>query len=120
MRSFSSVRGALLAAVLVGVTGCTVYQVAPGTPVAMPSVFDRSSSAAVGAMQDQGVQIDVEDRAGGVIRGRRCGIDVAASVRTQADGSGSVRVQFDSSGATAQDPTLLHRISSADDRRMGR
>jgi len=118
MRSFSSVRGALLAAVLVGVTGCTVYQVAPGTPVAMPSVFDRSSSAAVGAMQDQGVQIDVEDRAGGVIRGRRCGIDVAASVRTQADGS--VRVQFDSSGATAQDPTLLHRISSADDRRMGR
>jgi hypothetical protein len=55
-----------------------------------------------------------------VIRGRRCGIDVAASVRTQADGSGSVRVQFDSSGATAQDPTLLHRISSADDRRMGR
>jgi hypothetical protein len=31
----------------------------------MPSVFDRSSSAAVGAMQDQGVQIDVEDRAGG-------------------------------------------------------
>jgi len=84
----------------------------------MPSVFDRSSSAAVGAMQDQGVQIDVEDRAGGVIRGRRCGIDVAASVRTQADGS--VRVQFDSSGATEQDPTLLHRISSADDRRMGR
>ena len=84
----------------------------------MPSVFDRSSSAAVGAMQDQGVQIDVEDRAGGVIRGRRCGIDVAASVRTQADGS--VRVQFDSSGATALDPTLLHRISSADDRRMGR
>lgn len=118
MRSFSSVRGALLAAVLVGVTGCTVYQVAPGTPVAMPSVFDRSSSAAVGAMQDQGVQIDVEDRAGGVICGRRCGIDVAASVRTQADGS--VRVQFVSSGPTAQDPTLLHRISSADDRRMGR
>jgi GH25 family lysozyme M1 (1,4-beta-N-acetylmuramidase) len=64
------------------------------------------------------VQITSEDRANGVIRGRRGRIDVSANVRTQADGS--VRVQFNTAGATAQDPTLIDRISRAYDQRMGR
>lgn len=109
----------LLAAAAALLAGCTVYQVAPVAfaPVP-PTSFDRSWSAAAGALEDQGVQITAEDRASGVIRGRRGGIDVTANVRTQADGS--VRVQFDTAGATAQDPGLIDRISRAYDRQMGR
>ena len=119
MRPMRVFRGALLAGSILGAAGCTVYEVAPGTYVtSQPPVFDRSWNAAVGAFRDQGVDISVEDRASGTIRGQRGGIDVMATVRTQADGS--VRVQFDSSGATAQDPGLIQRISSAYDRRMGR
>jgi hypothetical protein len=108
--------GATLAA---GVAGCTVYQVAPGvyspTP---PGAFDRSWEAARLALLDQGVQVSLEDRAAGLIVGRRGGIDLTASVRTQADGS--VRVQFDTKGATAQDPGLIDRVSRSYDARMGR
>ena len=119
MRPMHAFRGALLAATILGAAGCYVYEMAPGTYVAAPPpVFDRSWNAAVGAFRDQGVEISVEDRPSGVIRGRRGGIDVTASVRSQADGS--VRVQFDSSGATAQDPALLQRVSSSYERRMGR
>ena len=118
MRSTSLLGRGLVAAVLVSSAACTYY-VPPGATVAtVPASFDRSWSAAVGAMQDQGVDIAVEDRASGMIRGRRGGIDITANVRSQADGS--VRVQFDSSGATAQDPALLQRISTSYDRRMGR
>lgn len=117
MRSMGSVRGVLVAAILVGVAGC-VYQVVPATYSVPPPVFDRSWNAAVGALQDQGVQIVLADRPNGMLRGQRGGIDVTASVRSQADGS--VRVQFDTAGATAQDPTLVQRISDAYDRRMGR
>jgi len=107
------------AAIAAGVAGCTVYQVAPGvySPVP-PTSFDRSWEAVRLALQDQGVQVMGEDRANGVISGRRGGIDVTASVRSQADGS--VRVQFDTKGATAQDPGLIDRISRSYDTRMGR
>jgi hypothetical protein len=106
-----------LAAVLLA--GCTVYEVGPGVYApAPPATFDRSWNAVAGAFEDQGVQITGEDRNAGVIRGRRGGIDVAANVRTQADGS--VRVEFNTSGATGQDPALINRISSSYDRRMGR
>lgn len=99
--------------------GCTVYQVGPATYApAPPTGFDRSWNAAAGALQDQGVQITAEDRAAGVIRGRRGGIDVTANVRTQADGS--VRVEFNTGGATGQDPQLIDRISRSYDVRMGR
>ncbi len=101
------------------VAGCTVYQVGPATYAPAPATsFDRSWSAAAGALADQGVQITAEDRANGVIRGRRGGIDVTANVRTQADGG--VRVQFDTAGATAQDPDLINRVSNSYERRMGR
>jgi hypothetical protein len=109
--------GCLLAAALVA--GCTVYEVAPGVFVtSAPTPFDRSWSAAVGAFEDQGVRITSQDRGTGQVRGTRDGIDVLASVRTQADGS--VRVEFNTSGATARDPTLIDRISRAYDRLMGR
>jgi len=99
--------------------GCTVYQVAPGVYAPAPaSGFDRSWNAALGAFADQGVAILAEDRASGVLRGRRGGIDVTANVRTQADGS--VRVEFNTSGSTAQDPQLINRVSQSYDYRMGR
>jgi hypothetical protein len=98
---------------------CTVYQTAPGVYSPYPpSSFDRSWSAVVGAFADQGVRVVTEDRAAGVVRGTRDGIDIAANVRTQADGS--VRVEFSTSGATARDPELINRVSRAYDRLMGR
>jgi hypothetical protein len=110
---------ALPRAVVATLGACTVYQVGPQeySPYP-PNTFERSWSAARGAFQDQGVEVVLEDRSTGTIRGRRGGIEVVASVRAQADGS--VRVQFDASGATAQDPTLLQRVSRAYDVRMGR
>ncbi len=105
------------AAALLG--GCTVYQVAPGVYAPAPaSAFDRSWNAAQGAFADQGVAMLSEDRAAGVLRGRRGGIDVTANVRTQADGS--VRVEFNTSGSTGQDPQLINRVSQSYDNRMGR
>ena len=99
--------------------GCTYYQTAPGTVVTTPaSSFDRSWAAVIGALQDQGVQITSEDRGAGIVRGTRNGINVTASVRTQADGS--VRVEFNTAGATERDPALIDRISQSYDRRMGR
>ena len=109
--------GCLLGVALVA--GCTYYEVAPGVyTAAQPASFDRSWSAAVGAFQDQGVQITSQDRGAGQVRGTRDGIDVVANVRTQADGS--VRVEFRTVGATTVDPQLIERISSAYDRLMGR
>jgi hypothetical protein len=105
------------AAVLI--SGCTYYQTAPGTYVSAPvSGFDRSWSAAVGALQDQGVRITSEDRSAGIVRGARDGITVTADVRTQADGS--VRVEFNTAGATRRDPALIDRITQSYNRRMGR
>jgi hypothetical protein len=110
---------ALPLAVASALGACTVYQVGPQeySPYP-PNTFERSWSAARGAFQDQGVEVLQEDRASGTIRGRRGGIEVIAGVRPQADGS--VRVQFDATGASAQDPTLLQRVSRSYDVRMGR
>ena len=74
--------------------------------------------AAIGALRDQGVQITIEDRSAGIVRGTRNGINVTANLRTQADGS--VRVEFNTSGATERDPALIDRISQSYNRRMGR
>src|SRR5262245_54062110 len=97
--------------------GCTVYQpvpvYAPG-----PASFDRSWNAALGAMDDVGVQITSADRTTGLIQGIKDSFAVTSSVRMQADGS--VRVEFNATGPTTLDPTLSARISSACDRRMGR
>jgi len=110
----------LASCALLALWGCTYY-VPAGAPVRGysapgPSSFDRSFSAAAGAMRDQGLGITVEDRASGTIVGKAGNGTVTANLRTQADGS--VRVQFSSSGAVEQG--LIERVSSSYDRHMGR
>ena len=118
-RTMKQATGILAAMAMAAIAGCTYYEVAPGTySTSVPSKFDRSWAAAINSFQDQGVQITDQDRDAGLLRGTREGIDVLATIRTQADGS--VRVQFDVTGATVRDPTLVDRISRAYDRFMGR
>lgn len=106
-----------LAVALLG--GCTYYQSAPGVYTSSPvSSFDRSWGAVQAAFADQSIPITREDRAAGMLSGARDGINVLASVRTQADGS--VRVEFNTSGATARDPDLINRVIAAYNRNMGR
>lgn len=101
-----------------GLGGCVVYEPVPASYPSVPSNFDRAWNAALGAVQDAGVQVTSSDPATGLIRGTKDGIDVTVSVARQADRS--VRVQFDSRGATERDPGLGNRFSQAYDRRMGR
>ncbi len=109
-----------LAAILI--SGCTYYQPVPApavyTTVNKTSKFDQSWSAVVGALADQGVRINVQDRGAGVIQGTRKDIEVTGNIRTQADGR--VRVEFNTSGATKSDPTLIERITRSYNGRMGR
>jgi hypothetical protein len=79
--------------------------------------YDRSWSAAVGAMMDQGLTITQEDRGAGVIRGQRGSTTVTARVSTRPDGS--IEVKFDSSAA-GSDTGLIYGVSEAYERRMGR
>jgi hypothetical protein len=117
-----SVKPLMLAFVASLLAGCTYYVAQPGAYVSAPpspmARFDRSWSAAVGALGDQGVRITSEDRDAGIVEGSRDGIGVVARVRTLADGS--VRVEFNTSGAAVRDPGLIDRISRAYDVRMGR
>jgi hypothetical protein len=100
-------------------TACVVYEPYPyGAPPPGPSAFDRSWNAALGAMSDQGVQVNVQDRATGRIEGKRGAITMRSNVVTQADGK--VRVEFNASGSLSEDPSLPDRVSRAYDARMGR
>jgi hypothetical protein len=101
---------------LIALSACAYYPVPAGTVVMTPASYDRSFSAAAGAMRDEGLTLTVQDPANGSIAGQLGNSTVTASVRQQSDGS--VRVQFNTSDA--QDPTLLDRISRSYDRRMGR
>jgi hypothetical protein len=105
---------AVSCAAALGTMGCAYY----GYPVAVsaPASFERSFSAAAGAMRDQGLTLSVEDRSSGTIVGSIGAGSVTANVRQQADGS--VRVQFDATGA--RDPALIERVSRSYDSRMGR
>ena len=107
----------LILALVFGLGGCVYYEPVPAYPAA-PSNYDRAWNAALGAVQDAGVQVNVSDPAIGIIRGTRDGIEVTVSVMRQPDRS--VRVQFDTRGATERDPGLSNRFSQAYDRRMGR
>lgn len=99
----------------VALSACTYY--VPTTVPGAPASFDRSFSAASGAMRDLGLAVTVEDRsAGRVVGAASAGGTVTASVRPQADGS--VRVQFDSQDL--RDSTLLDRVVRAYEARMGR
>ena len=93
---------------------CVVYEPAP---YQAPSTYDRAWAAAIGAMQDQGVAINEQDRAAGVLRGTRAAAGVTAVVRTRPDGR--VQVEFNATG-TSSDPGLVDRISDSYNRRMGR
>jgi len=97
--------------------GCVVYEPVP-VQVPGPASFDRAWSAALGGVQDAGIQVTSSDPATGLIRGTKDGIDVTVVVARQADGS--VRVQFDAKGPTQRDPGLANRFAQAYDRRMGR
>lgn len=109
-----------------GLAGCAAEEPQPPPPpppkpvpyYVPQSTFDRAWNAAQGAVQDAGVQLSSVDRATGLMRGSKDGIDVTVSVVRQADGS--VRVQFNSKGQTERDPGLADRFSKAYDRRMGR
>ena len=101
----------------VALAGCASNEPAP-VPVPVPSTFDRSWSAAVSAVQDEGVRITSEDRGSGVIRGVRNDQEVTLNLRSQADGS--VRIEIGARGPKGADPGLAGRISRAYDRRMGR
>ena len=98
-----------------GLSGCVVYE---PVPVASPSKFDRAWNAALGAVQDAGVQITSAEPSTGVIRGTKDGIDVNTLVVRQSDGG--ARVQFETKGPTHNDPGLSNRFSQAYERRMGR
>jgi hypothetical protein len=106
----------LILALALGLGGCVYYEPVPA--YAPPSNYDRAWSAALGAVQDAGIQVMSSDPAIGLIRGSKDGIDATVSVVRQADRS--VRVQFDARGATERDPGLSNRFSQAYDRRMGR
>jgi hypothetical protein len=103
-----------LVAAALPLAGCVVYEPAP---YAAPSTYDRAWAAAIGAMQDEGVSIQEQDRASGVVRGTRGPIGVSAVVRTRADNR--VQVEFNTTG-TASDGGLVDRISASYERRMGR
>ena len=99
----------------VALSACTYY--VPTTVPGAPASFDRSFSAASGAMRDQGLAITVEDRsAGRIVGAASAGGTVGANVRSQADGS--VRVQFDSQDL--RDAGLLDRVVRSYEARMGR
>jgi len=101
-------------------SGCTYYQPAPVVYASAVKIskFDRSWSALVGALADQGVRITAQDRGAGIVQGNREGINVTGNIRTQADGS--VRIEFNTSGATKRDPALIERITRSYNGRMGR
>jgi hypothetical protein len=98
--------------------GCVVYEPVPVSQPTVQQRFDRSWSAAAGAMSDEGVAITAQDRGAGVIRGTRGGALVTASVQTLADGR--IQVKFDAAGPSGTDTAFVHRLSDSYDRRMGR
>ena len=107
----------VLAAVAALSGGCVVYEPVP-VGVSMQERFDRSWAAATGAMYDQGLAIDTQDRARGIVRGSRGGVVITGTLETMADGS--IQVRFQDSGARSNDPKLIHRVSESYERRMGR
>jgi len=113
-------RLAALAFLLSLLGGCYVYDpyYHPYGYQAPPPKFDQAWNAAVGAFVDQGVEILTQDRANGVLTGRRGGVNVNARLAQQADGS--VRVELNAGGNLSEDPGLPDRVSRSYDARMGR
>jgi hypothetical protein len=104
---------ALLSTVLLA--GCVVYEPYPGYYYG-GSNFDRAWNAALGGVQDAGMQVLSAEPSSGIIRGAGNGGDAVVRVARQADGS--VRVHFDARGPEQRE--LAERFSQAYERRMGR
>ena len=97
--------------------GCAGYQDRwPG--YAATSTVDRAWTAALGALEEVGVQVTSSERSTGQIRGTRNGMNVAVSVIRRADGR--TRVQFAVKEAKERDPELPGRFLEAYERRMDR
>jgi len=112
----SWLRVVLVAVLAAGpLAGCVVYEPYPGYYHG-GSNFDRAWNAALGGVQDAGVQVASAEPSTGLIRGSADGGDVVVTVARQADGS--VRVHFDAKGPAQRE--LADRFSRAYDRRMGR
>lgn len=105
-----------LAFVVASLFGCAASP--PEGAYSATSTADRAWSAALGALDEVGVQVTSSDRSAGRIRGTRNGVEVAISVIRQPDGR--TRVQFDAKGAKARDPELPGRFLEAYERRMER
>lgn len=101
--------------------GCYYPPPYPSTPVktgpTLQQRFDQSWAAAMGAMGDQGLTIDQQDRGAGVIRGSRDGIAITITLKTRADET--IQVEFTQAGATSNDPDLMTRVSKSYQRRIG-
>jgi hypothetical protein len=79
------------AAMLLG-SACTYYQAPPPSYPAppSPSTFDRAWDAAVGAAYDEGVQVTVQDRGSGLIRGTKGNTNVVFGRDMQYQPAGSL------------------------------
>ena len=115
----SLIRVVAVAVLLSLLGGCYVYDpYYPYPHQAPPPKFDQAWAATLGAFVDQGVEIQQQDKANGVVTGRRGGVNINARLVTQADGR--VRVEINAGGNLSEDPGLPDRVSRSYDARMGR
>jgi hypothetical protein len=96
--------------VVLGLSGCVSYP--PPDPV------EVSFNAALGALQDVGLNVVTADRATGTLRGARGDVEGVIQVAMRNDGR--VGVQINARDPANRDPGLVDRITAAYNRRMGR
>jgi hypothetical protein len=107
-----------LACVLIGGCAYPYYPYYAPTGATLPADFDRSWDAALGALNDTGVQVTRADRSQGRITGSKAGAAVTVDLQPQADKS--LKVAFSAPDSKEANPTLAERWTSAYNRRMGR
>lgn len=101
-------------------SGCVVYEPVPAyyPAVSAPGpTFDRAWNAALGAVNDTGVQVAFADPATGIIRGVKDRTDLLVTVARQANGT--IQVEIEAKSPQGRDAGLAARISQAYQRRMG-
>lgn len=108
-------RGFGIAAVvlLAGIAGCTAAPL--GVVDDSLLSFDRTFNAALGAIADQKMILEVQDRRNGVIVGALGGDTVTSRLTLQHDGA--IRVRFAQEGNA--DPELLKRVVASYSARTG-
>ena len=93
-------------------SGCVVYEPVPVDPM------QQSWVAAMGAVQDAGLELASADQATGTVRGTRGRAEGIISVRMRGDGR--VGVEITSRDPDGREPGLTQRLTDAYNRRMGR